>query len=139
MLEKDVFIKFLEALYDYADEGGTSDSEDPMLPERDIKLKSMIKKLKLELGEDEGKRDELREFEYLKEIIYSDRGFQWIYWKDRNGKNCRLSQSSIVPGMGAIWLGCRAGDSIHLDRRMVVELIQRLNTWLKTGRFDGDS
>jgi hypothetical protein len=78
----------------------------------------------------------------------TERGFELATWTDRGGEPCELQQSSaldgnrsepfadIRPGSSFVWLGRPGiGNRMHLDRTQVVELVNRLDAWLKTGSF----
>ena len=81
---------------------------------------------------------------HLTDVTLTDRGFERIEFPDRNGNLCTLQQSSAIlddrdvsasqPGSSGLWLG-PADVRMHLDRQMVVALIQRLREWLEGGRF----
>ncbi len=75
----------------------------------------------------------------------TSRGFELVEFKDINGDDCSLQQSSSM-SVNAIWLGCehetihpvtgeRCGARMHLDRKLVKKLIIRLNNWLEFGSF----
>lgn len=72
-------------------------------------------------------------------ITHTARGFQTISFRDRNGQECSLQQSSLAdfepPGSSAVWLGV-GGSRMHLDLARVSALYAVLGTWLKEGRFD---
>jgi hypothetical protein len=79
------------------------------------------------------------------EIKISGRGFEFIEFLDRNGIGCSLQQSSAVgdydfsfdkPGSSFVWLGVDE-YRMHLDRKMVSELLNYLQTWLNTHTFSG--
>ena len=77
----------------------------------------------------------------LGELQRTDRGFEFIEFKDRYGVDCSLQQSSLAeytqPGASAVWLGTK--DRMHLDRMQVGMLIQHLQCWLKTGSFQKEA
>lgn len=80
-------------------------------------------------------------------VTETDRGFERIEFTDRFGEPCRLQQSSAIdgnlapesyeqPGSSFVWLGRDAfGQSLHLDREQVGNLVHHLTQWLKTGSF----
>jgi hypothetical protein len=83
-------------------------------------------------------------------VTKTDRGFEVGTFTDRNGQRCELQQSSAIdgnrpgalshPGTSFVWLGVGPdvagyGTRMHLDRAMVVELVNRLDAWLKNGSF----
>jgi len=80
--------------------------------------------------------------------------FPIIAFRDRDGVLCTLQMSSLIgrlprsldlddldqvalnfPGTSFIWLGAGL-ERMHLGREQVKELIQRLEEWLTTGKFD---
>ncbi len=63
----------------------------------------------------------------------TDRGLQTVPFKDRNGQECSLQQSSLADA-SAIWLGPK-GHRMHLDRYRVVALIIVLEQWINKGEF----
>ena len=75
----------------------------------------------------------------------TSRGFEMIVFRDANGNECSLQQSSAVgdypdainrPGTSFIWLG-RDGDlgnnRMHLSWELVSELLPHMKSWLDTG------
>ena len=68
----------------------------------------------------------------------TQRGFQFLEFKDRYDLPCTLQQSSLAdyepPGTSAVWLGSGA-DRMHLDRQRVAWLVEQLQHWLTTGEF----
>lgn len=98
----------------------------------------------------------------LGEKTYTRRGFEIIEFRDINWIQCSLQASSLAereePGTSAIWLGCNepnprelvpgkgwtpvampkeylADTRVHLNRKQVAELVERLQNWLNTGSF----
>lgn len=75
----------------------------------------------------------------LGEIIRTDRGFQLIRFRDHNGSNSTLQQSSLAiyeqPGTSAVWLGIE-GERMHLNLEQVKDLIEALQNWVDEGTFD---
>lgn len=81
------------------------------------------------------------------------RGFEVATWTDKGGRVCQLQQSSAIdgngpegeaaerwnnPGTSFVWLGVAGlglDTRMHLDRSQVVELVNRLDAWLKNGTF----
>lgn len=78
------------------------------------------------------------------------RNFEIIEFKDYYGCDCSLQQSSLAkyeqPGSSAVWLGCdknarhsvtgeEMSPRMHLDRKLVRQLVTRLQHWLKNGSF----
>lgn len=71
------------------------------------------------------------------------RGFEIIRFKDAYDSECTLQASSAIddresafyfPGTSFVWLGI--GDNrMHLNRKQVRELAERLDNWLRTGSF----
>ncbi len=81
------------------------------------------------------------------EAKVTGRGFGLVEFKDRNGQDCTLQQSSAAfvdgedhdPGAGAVWLGV-GDDRMHLSREQVAGLIGFLVPWLTNGSFgDGEA
>jgi hypothetical protein len=74
-------------------------------------------------------------------VQYTERGFQYIEFKDRNDQVCNLQQSSAAdycePGVSAIWLGL-ANDRMHLGCDQARALVNNLIDWLQEGRFDDE-
>lgn len=83
-------------------------------------------------------------------IKQTPRGFEFIEFTDIYGEPCSLQQSSLAkytrPGSTAVWLGCdknsrhpmtgeEMSPRMHLDRKLVRQLVTRLNRWLKKGSF----
>ncbi len=71
-------------------------------------------------------------------VRLTDRGFEYIEFKDRYGEQSELQQSSLAeyeqPGTSAIWLGLTK-ERMHLDRIRVEWMIEKLQSWLDTGSF----
>lgn len=78
------------------------------------------------------------------------RNFEIIEFKDIYDCDCSLQQSSLAkyqkPGSSAVWLGCmknavhpgtgeQMSPRMHLDRKLVRQLVTRLQHWLKNGSF----
>lgn len=78
------------------------------------------------------------------------RDFEVISFRDHNGEECSLQQSSITDlqndaGATAVWLGCdknaaphmghEMSPRMHLNREQVIELVTHLQAWLETGSF----
>lgn len=103
---------------------------------------------------------------YLGPVGATGRGFEKITFRDFNGTECSLQQSSAAvyeqPGSSAVWLGCEDADPqvfvpgkswqpvqmppeyiadtrAHLDRKQVQALIHHLEAWLETGSFELNS
>lgn len=76
--------------------------------------------------------------ESLGEIRKTERGFERISFRDRNGERCDLQQSSAaeytLPGSSAVWLGT-AGNRMHLGVGAVKALIGHLSSWLDKNTF----
>lgn len=85
------------------------------------------------------------------EVKTTERGFELIEFKDRNGEPCSLQQSSATDlesdaGAAFVWLGCERNASphmghqlsprMHLHREQVIELVTHLQAWLETGSFE---
>jgi hypothetical protein len=81
----------------------------------------------------------------LGRVKKTNRGFELMKFKDLYGSDCSLQQSSIATE-NCIWLGGEhehihhvtqrsMGARMHLNRRMVKELVRRLSRWLETGSF----
>jgi hypothetical protein len=88
----------------------------------------------------------------------TERGFQIVNFRDRNGESCSLQQSSAIDisapdglenaGSSFVWLGCDKNASpymghgmsprMHLDREHVRMLIGHLQHWLETGDLGGN-
>lgn len=83
-------------------------------------------------------------------ITKTARNFEIIEFKDLYGEPCSLQQSSLAkyvkPGSSAVWLGCmknsvhpvtgeQMSPRMHLDRKLVRQLVTRLQHWLKNGSF----
>lgn len=80
-------------------------------------------------------------------IETTERGFNYSKFKDHNGRECSLQQSSAIgdyedswdrPGSSFVWLGVDEapeglGTRMHLDRRQVGEICRRLENWFETG------
>lgn len=72
----------------------------------------------------------------------TDRGFRFAEFRDLYGQPCSIQESSLAT-QAAIWLGCDEGlhaegrcmARMHLDRKLVKELIRRMQTWLDTGEL----
>lgn len=69
-------------------------------------------------------------------VEYTNRGFEIIYFVDRNNKYCSLQQSSLadyeIPGSSAIWFG--VGDErMHIDLKTMKEILPHLKKWVQTG------
>lgn len=77
--------------------------------------------------------------EQLGEIQVSERGFEYVEFRDTYGLPCSLQQSSAAlcetPGAGAVWLGTGT-NRMHLDSALVEKLVVALNNWLKSGKFE---
>lgn len=76
---------------------------------------------------------------------FTPRGFARVDFADLYGEACSLQQSSLATKR-AIWLGCEretihhvtkqpCGARMHLDRKLVRQLVIRLNRWLEKGTF----
>ncbi len=77
------------------------------------------------------------------EAKVTGRGFGLVEFRDRNGQECTLQQSSAAfvdgedhePGAGAIWLG--VGDErMHLSRADTLGLVEFMIRWMATGNFE---
>ena len=71
-------------------------------------------------------------------IKKTNRGFELIEFRDRNGQQCSLQQSSVAdyeqPGSSAIWFG--VGDErMHIDLKQLKMLIPHLQAWINGGSF----
>lgn len=75
-------------------------------------------------------------------VEQSDRGFRYVYYPSyTEGNPIRLVQESSAignyedsfdrPGSSFLWIG----SSHHLDREEVRELVDIMQSWLKTGRL----
>lgn len=70
----------------------------------------------------------------------TDRGFAYIEFKDINGYDCSIQESSLATD-NAIWLGCDQGIHVdgeccarmHLNREKVAKLIPVLQYFVKHG------
>jgi hypothetical protein len=92
-------------------------------------------------------------------VTKTSRGFELIHFKDRNGIECSLQESSLATER-ALWLGCQnanprvlvpgqswqpipmpaeyiADTRMHLNEKQVKALVAHLNRWLKAGTFKG--
>jgi hypothetical protein len=71
-------------------------------------------------------------------IEYTNRGFEVIIFQDKYGESCSLQQSSLAeyepPGSSAIWFGIE-GTRMHLDLKLVKELLPYLQAWVENGSF----
>lgn len=74
------------------------------------------------------------------------RGFALVEFTDINGDSCSLQESSVAT-QNCIWLGCDhetlhpvtqepCGARMHLDRKLVKQLVTHLNRWLEKGTFE---
>ncbi len=74
----------------------------------------------------------------MDEVKVTNRGFEYIEFKDCHRENCLLQQSSMAlndqPGSSAVWLGIR-NKEMHLVYDQVKELVNALQNWLDTGSF----
>lgn len=73
----------------------------------------------------------------------TEKGYLYIEFKDVNGQNCSLQQSSAIdhsergfykPGSSFVWLGMD-DNRMHLDRDMVKKIICKLIKWVITRKF----
>jgi hypothetical protein len=82
----------------------------------------------------------MAKLEYLPEPKFSPRGFQYLLMPKEHGDEALrlVSQSSAVdpqyennaqPGASYLWIG----DSLHLNRQEIAELVSVLQHWLETG------
>ena len=77
----------------------------------------------------------------LGRVELTNRGFEFIEFKDICGETCSLQQSSIAlcatPGASAVWLGVDSQTAtpgrMHLDRKQVAALVSHLSAWLENG------
>lgn len=76
-------------------------------------------------------------------VELTERGFELVKFKDANGKDCSLQQSSAIgekdedmlnPGTSFIWLG-REPCRMHLNRQQTFLLAMKLMNWLDHGKF----
>ena len=77
--------------------------------------------------------------------IITERGFQLVanagYPPNADNKTARVVQQSSAigdyedsydrPGTSFLWMG----ESLHLDREEVAEVVEYMQTWLKTGKL----
>jgi hypothetical protein len=93
----------------------------------------------------------------IMKITKTRRGFERIDFKDRNGVECSLQQSSLATE-NAVWLGCNDSDPrvlvpgrgwqpvpvpadyiantrMHLTAKQAKALVEHLQSWLRTGSF----
>lgn len=72
------------------------------------------------------------------EVKKTERGFEIIHFKDFNGKECSLQQSSLAlynkPGCSAIWFG-RGDERMHINLALMKMLLPYLQNWVKDGSF----
>jgi hypothetical protein len=75
----------------------------------------------------------------LGKVEHTSRGFEIIKFKDYNGEESTLQQSSLAlynrPGSSAVWLGI-GEDRMHLDTKIAKKLITVLSRWVDTGSFE---
>jgi len=78
----------------------------------------------------------------LGEVKITERGFQYVKFRDMHDVLCSIQQSSLAknetPGTSAIWLGIE-DHRMHLDTKLVRCLITVLEQWLANGTFLDDT
>jgi hypothetical protein len=88
------------------------------------------------VGEGEG--------EEVVKLKFTDRGFARADFKDANGEECSIQESSVATDY-MLWLGCNEGlhhmgaclARMHLTRDMARDLIRLLRRFVDTGRLSG--
>lgn len=78
-------------------------------------------------------------------IEHTERNFEIINFEDSSGNKCSLQASSAIgdkpddfenPGTSFIWLGME-GKRMHLNHAQVLEITEKLMSWLSNGNFEG--
>lgn len=76
----------------------------------------------------------------LGRVRKTSRGFEYMEFEDIDGAPCSLQKSSLADER-AVWLGCDESREVlnstrmHLNRRLVIALRDRLENWLDHGSF----
>lgn len=70
-------------------------------------------------------------------LTFTERGFSYFEFRDDNGDDCTMQQSSAVCDEGMMWLGRTGAEgSMHLSQSTVAEMLPVLQHFAETGDIE---